>query len=422
MKQACDSDVLVIGAGVVGLMCAVRLTAAGHSVILLDRGQTQGVASYGNAGHVATEQIYPLASPRTLVQAAGYLFENQAPLSIRPAYAPHLLPWLARFAWAARPRAFQRGMRALASLQASAIADLKNGLVLADAEHLLREHGHYLVSDLPDRRSLDRQIRRERRDGVPIDEVSPGHLDALSLAGGRPPLSAWHYPGSAQIRSPEALLDALRQALPAGPGTIVTETVTALEKTATGLICHCRSGNALKARTIVLAAGPGAPPLLETFGVRAPLETEGGYHLHLPNWQMQVDAPIIDARRKIILSPMVDGTRVSGFVEFAGWNAAPDPRRFAQLERHVRSLAPHADLTGTRRWHGFRPSMPDHLPVLGPVPGVPGLICAFGHQHLGLTLSGVTARLISDVVAGRPDTAALHPFRPDRFGHRNRVF
>lgn len=416
MKTPDKIRVLVIGGGIVGLACALRLSEAGLRVTVLDRDRPDGVASFGNAGHVATEQIYPLASMTTLAEGVGYLFRQGAPLGIRPAYLPRLLPWLARFAWAARPSAFRRGTQALAELQADALPALRDLLDLADARHLLRETGHVLVSDLPPGTGVGREIDRQRTDGIPIDDVPAHRLETLALEGGTPPLSAWHYPDTAHVKSPSSVLDHLGTAIGKRGGRIEADTVTALDRRDGALRALGLSGREYTADRVVLAAGPGSRALLEPHGVRVPLETEGGYHIHLPNWQLPVDMPVVDARRRIILTPMQDGVRVSGFVEFGGWECRPDPKRFAQLERHLRSLAPHADTTGLRRWHGFRPSLPDHLPMIGPLPGAPDIVCAFGHQHLGVTLSGVTARRVTDAILHPGGTATGSPFRPHRFG------
>lgn len=187
MKTPDKIRVLVIGGGIVGLACALRLSEAGLRVTVLDRDRPDGVASFGNAGHVATEQIYPLASMTTLAEGVGYLFRQGAPLGIRPAYLPRLLPWLARFAWAARPSAFRRGTQALAELQADALPALRDLLDLADARHLLRETGHVLVSDLPPGTGVGREIDRQRTDGIPIDDVPAHRLETLALEGGTPP-------------------------------------------------------------------------------------------------------------------------------------------------------------------------------------------------------------------------------------------
>lgn len=416
MKPPDQTRVLVIGGGIVGLACALRLSEAGLQVTVLDRDRPDGVASHGNAGHVATEQIYPLASLPTLIEGLGYLFRRDAPLGIRPAYLPRLLPWLARFAWAARPPAFRRGTQALAELQTDALPALRHLLDLADARHLLRETGHVLVSDLPPGAGVGRDIDRQRADGIPIDDIPAHRLGDFALDGGTPPLSAWHYPETAHVKSPSAVLEHLGTAIRKRGGRIAVDTVTSLDRRDGTMRALGLSGREYTADRIVLAAGPGARALLEPHGVRVPLETEGGYHLHLPNWQLPVDMPVVDARRRIILTPMQDGTRLSGFVEFGGWECRPDPARLSRLEHHLRSLAPHADTTGLRRWHGFRPSLPDHLPMIGPLPGAPDLVCAFGHQHLGLTLSGATASRVTALILGTKTTVAGSPFRPERFG------
>ena len=174
------------------------------------------------------------------------------------------------------------------------------------------------------------------------------------------------------------------------------------------------SGEFLAAQ-LLISAGAWSKPLAEAFGYRVPLDTERGYHLTLPGLRPAFDLPIVSFDRKIIMTPMSMGLRMTGTVEFGGLQLPPDPHRFTLLKKHLAALLPDANAAGASTWMGFRPSLPDHLPMLGAAPRHPGLFFAFGHQHLGLTLAGVTARLITHIMSGRAADVPLAPFAADRF-------
>jgi D-amino-acid dehydrogenase len=166
--------------------------------------------------------------------------------------------------------------------------------------------------------------------------------------------------------------------------------------------------------TAVVCAGVWSPPLLASFGLRAPLEAERGYHVELPDHQPVVDAPIVYSDRKVVVTPMAARLRGSSYLEFAGLDAPPDPRKPARLRAKLRALGYRCEADGPS-WMGPRPTLPDYLPGIGRARGAPNLLYAVGHQHLGLTLSGPTAELIADLVAGRTPRFAIDAFDLRRF-------
>ena len=169
-----SSDVLVIGAGIIGLACAFRLAREGKSVLLLDRDQPGRGASFGNAGHIATEQVFPLASPEVMRGALRYLLDDESPLRIRPAYLFSILPWLIRFAKASRADAFDRGVMALSALQSTAHADMASLLSDANASRLLKMNGHLvLVENAKSISAAQREITRSRAFGIDAEWISP---------------------------------------------------------------------------------------------------------------------------------------------------------------------------------------------------------------------------------------------------------
>jgi glycine/D-amino acid oxidase-like deaminating enzyme len=401
---------------VVGLACAFRVAREGRRVILVDRDEPGRGTSFGNAGHIATEQVFPLASPAVVRGAMRYLLDRESPLRIRPAYALRILPWLARFAWAARRAGFERGVAAISSLQATAAADLEQMLADAGARELLHLDGHLvLVESAASLAPARAEAALMAAHGIPADWIAPGEVKALAPEIAVPLEGAWRFHATGHVEDPYAVSRALERALRAAGGEVMRAEVTAIESERQGFTVRVRDGGRIEGRQVVLACGAFSRQLAAGLGYDVPLDTERGYHVTLPGAFPKFRIPVASFDRKVIMTPMSAGLRMTGTVELGGLELAPDPNRWTMLERHLRALVPSLPREGLTTWMGYRPSLPDHLPVLGRAPDGRELYFAFGHQHLGLTLSGVTARIIADVTAGREPGVDLSPFRADRF-------
>ena len=410
------ADVLVIGAGVIGLACAFRLAREGQRVLLIDRDAPGMGASFGNAGHIATEQVFPLASPTVIRSALGYLFDNESGLRIRREYALSILPWLLRFVWASRESAFDRGVKALSSLQQSASADLACLVDDAHASHLLKMHGHLVLVEKPESTdAAHKDATRLGSLGITADWISPSQVSEIAPDITAPIEGALKFTGTGHVDDPYALCIALYDAFLGVGGNSIRTEIVGIESTRDGFLAHAPAGEKYAARHLVLSCGAWSKPLAAQLGYPVPLDTERGYHVTLPGVIPRFTVPVASYERKVIMTPMSCGLRMTGAVEFGGLHLPPDPKRFALLTRHMHALAANIPTDNVTTWMGFRPSLPDHLPVLGRVPDGRNLYFAFGHQHLGLTLAGVTARIISAQIMGREPGIVLTPFAPDRF-------
>jgi glycine/D-amino acid oxidase-like deaminating enzyme len=408
--------VLVVGAGVIGLACAFRLAREGRRVVLVDREAPGMGTSFGNAGHIATEQVFPLASPQVVRGALGMLLDRESALRIRPGYALRILPWLARFAWAARRAPFERGVAALSALQATASADLAELLAAAGAPQLLHMGGHLVLVE--DARSMDAakaDVAMAAAHGIGAQWVGPAEVKALAPEIAVPVEGAWRYTGTGHVDDPYAVSQALERAFRAAGGEVAQAEIAGIEQAGEGFRARGTRGESFVAAQVVLACGAWSKPLAAQLGYPVPLDTERGYHVTLPAAFPSFRLPVASHERKVIMTPMTAGLRMTGTVEFGGLRLPPDARRHAMLERHLAALVPSAPTAGATKWMGYRPSLPDHLPVLGRAPDGRGIVFAFGHQHLGLTLAGVTAKLVAAVIAGREPGIDLRPFSPARF-------
>lgn len=425
MQARLDSDTIVIGAGVVGAACAARLAQTGREVLLLDMHAPGHGASFGNAGHVATEQMVPLANPQVIRDSWRYLLNADSPLQLRLAYLVPILPWLARFVLAARPSALKRGIQALIALQQTSSDDLRDLMQVCGIDHLLSLDGYLRVWEGDaGAQTARRQAAEVAAYGIRTDVLSAQAVRAEAPALCADIAGAMCYPDTGHVCDPYAVCTGLIDALQTWSGRVQRAQVRQIFQEGTGPVRLSLShGPALHARQVLVCAGAWSRPLTRSLGYRVPLDTERGYHITVP-WPvpgehgvgtLAMRRPIASTERNVIMTPMTMGLRMTGTVEFGGLQLPPDPRRFALLRRQMQALVPGARAETASTWMGFRPSLPDYLPVLGASPRHRGVFFAFGHQHLGLTLCGVTARIMVDLMQGQPPGIDLSAYRVDRF-------
>jgi D-amino-acid dehydrogenase len=409
--QAHQTEIAIIGAGVVGLAIAERLLAEGREVVLIDPNPPGSGASYGNAGTIADYATLPVGTPDVLRNLPSLLFDRNSPLSIRRAALPSLAPWLIRFARQSLPGAARRNAAAIAALLEGA-CPLWEGLAqrIGGTDILQKRGCLYLYETKAAYRAAHADMTQRRSLGIKVDLIGPEELRQLEPGLPEVEGGAAYFTNAVFMADPGQMVQRLAHAITA---PILPHQITRLERTASGVLL---SGDAvqIRARHVVLAAGAHSRALARDAGDRIPLETERGYHVE---WDMQmsrITRPTCPTTRGFYLCPMSGRLRVAGTVELGGLTAPPSPHRIDRLVEGARAIFP--DLPAPdRTWMGFRPSLPDSLPVIGPSRGGTDVIHAFGHGHIGLTLAPITARLVADLIAGRTPERDLGPTRPDRF-------
>ncbi len=408
--------IAIVGAGIIGLTIARRLARGREQALLIDPLAPGSAASSGNAGHIATEQIFPLASPETMLAAPRLLFGRNSPMHIRLEYALKIAPWLLRFAWASRPSAYQGGVRALLSLQEKSLDSMRALCADEGLADLLCVQGHMVVAESGKAlRALDARRLPLERHGIESVLLAPDEAAARSPFLKRGIAGALLLPRTGHVLNPHRLCTALHKRYGEAGGLTLRARVENIETSDDGGFVLRHEAGAIEAGKLVLAAGAWSAPLARQLGHAVPLDTERGYHVTAEGAPDLGGIAVESHERRIIMTPMDCGLRIAGLVEFGGLDLPPNPRRHEDLKRHLRELAPALELGGLSEWMGFRPSLPDMLPVIGASPANPNAIFAFGHQHLGLTLSAITADIVSELVAGRTPPIDLRPFRPDRF-------
>ncbi|MGO4115938.1 NAD(P)/FAD-dependent oxidoreductase [Rhizobium ruizarguesonis] len=412
--------VAVVGAGLVGLCSALWLQRMGHRVTIIDPAPPLGDASYrqacsyGNACTFAPHGVVPVATSGVIWRVPGMLLNPLGPLAIVWRYLPQLVPWLCAFLASSTKAEVERIAGTLAVLLSHADAAWQPLVRQAGAERLKRHDGClYLYKSEVQFRAADAENELRERHGVAMDR-----LERADIQGMEPNLALLYHKGvlfrdAYVFSSPRQLAFALAQEVINGGGEIVRGEVSAIEPRDNG-ICLRIAGKQILADDAVVAAGAHSRKLTAPIGDRVLLDTERGYHVLFPQAGHLLSRPVCYPEHAFYMVPMADGLRAAGTVELGGLAAPLNPKRTAMIRDGVKMLLPAAG-QGSDEWLGFRPSMPDSLPVIGSSLHLPRVTYAFGHGHLGLTLSALTGYLVSQLVAGQRPAIDLTPLRPERF-------
>jgi len=406
---------IVIGGGIVGLACALNLQRRGMGTLLIEPEVAIRAASWGNAGHLAIEQVEPLASRRTLRSFPRRLFWRGGALSLPLGQIGVWLPFAHQLARASSPERFAAGKAALKELLRDAIPAWRRLGALSGAADLIEDDGHYIVWES----SSGARAGRAQWGSTDIGEARFRDLtsqESKELSGllPRPFADAVRFVGTGRIRDPGDLIDRLHARFMADGGQRRFTRVKALSNNELTASCILENGEPLHAGTIVVAAGVGSRALLEPMGHRVPLIAERGYHIQAEQGAWPDSPPVVFEERSMIVSRFRTGLRAASFVEFTSEGAPPDPRKWERLHSHVEALG--LPFQGTRsEWMGARPTLPDYLPAIGRSSRAGNLWYAFGHQHLGLTLAAVTGECISALAIGEAPSVNLAPFDISRF-------
>lgn len=407
---------VVVGGGLVGLSCAVNLQARGIETCLIDPAREPRPASWGNAGHIAVEQVEPLASIATLKSFPRRLFWRGGALSLPLRDISAWLPFSLRLMAAALPKRFAAGKTALKVTLAEALPAWQRLLASAGAQDLLVEDGHYIVWESDATAAKGRTAWTTADTGTATcRDVTDAEMRAITELTGIRPAGAVRCLGSGQIKDLGQLAEALERRFEALGGMRRKATVRSVEHLGRGLSLTTDDGETLTAETVVVAAGVASGDLLRPLGYTVPIIAERGYHIQTPNttWP-ETMPPVVFEDRSMIVTRFHSGLRAASFVEFGRLDSPADPRKWERLKAHVKALGLSFG-EPVNQWTGARPTLPDYLPAIGRADDLPGLYYAFGHQHLGLTLAAVTGEAMGALVCGEAPVINTQPFSLERF-------
>ena len=410
------TDVVILGAGVVGVAAALHLQKRGRSVVLVDRVEPGRATSYGNAGIIQREAILPYAFPRSLLTIMKYALNNQRDACYHFSSLLTTGPWLFKYWQASSPR--RVAQTATANLPMYNACGPEHAALAAEAgvSALLRPDGWMQVY------RTDEGLREAIAEGEKLGEFGVKYdlLDSRALAEREPHLSGgligglhWREPCS--VGSPLALTQGYFALFEKRGGQFLQGDAKTLRQEREGWSVEAGGGR-LTAGNCVIALGPWSNDITEALGYRLPLGIKRGYHMHYTaRGNAVLNHPIQDSEGGYLLAPMNQGVRLTTGAEFALRDAPPTPVQLARVEPWARNLFPIDARVEPEPWMGRRPCFPDMMPLIGPAPRHKGLWFNFGHAHHGLTLSAVGGRLLAEMMTGEKPFTDPAPYGAGRF-------
>jgi D-amino-acid dehydrogenase len=406
------ADVIVLGAGIVGVSAAYAARQRGLSVILVDRREPGSETSYGNAGILSSGSILPLNKPSLFKALPAYLTNRHAALRWDPAWAMANIDWIVRFLANAAPSRVKPRAAALHGLIGASLKLHREWIVKADAAHRIRETGW-----LKAWRSDALAAARQEQAFLAEYGIDSRILDRQAISALEPNILPVYKVGllhtqTASVDSPGEVVKAYARMFSGAGGEIRQSDIRAIVPDGEGWRV---ANDAISARHVVVALGPWSPDLLRPLGYRVPMAFERGYHREFkPNPARPLHRPIHDAEGSFLMTPMEQGIRITSGVELTSRDA---PSSFAQLDAVIpvaRGALEFGEPVG-EPWRGARPTLPDSLPMIGPAPRHSGLWLAFGNQHIGFTTGPATGAAIAAMIAGTAPPFDATAFSPGRY-------
>lgn len=417
--QVKKKQVAVLGAGAIGVSVASYLLRDGHDVTLIDRGEPGMGCSYGNAGLIQCSSVVPVAMPGVVMNVPKMLLSRKQPLFIRWRSLPSLMPYLLRFLWESRPARAEINSKALAQIIPDALDGYKPLIEWAGIGRMVSSKGELHVYEIDSTFQAAKAASQMRlRRGVPVHRLTADEVYEMEPELARIFKHGIFLPNSHQTVNPGRFVGAIAQKFAAEGGRIVKAEVTDLQPEPCGKVTISTSSEKLSADTMVLAFGAFSGPWAKRLGVDVPLNSERGYHMMLNDPGISLNRVVISGDYKFVMAPIDDGIRLTGIAELAKVGAAPDHKLATRLLPKALRILPRLRNEPGDVWMGHRPSLPNSVPVIGAVPQFPNVVFAFGHAHSGLTLGGMTGRLVSELISEKPHSVDFAPFSVERFASK----
>lgn len=410
------SNIIVVGAGIVGLSAAAALVRRDLSVTIIDPSEPGRGCSYGNAGCFSLASIIPVGMPGIWRKVPGWLLDPDGPLSIPPRYACQVSPWILKLL---RYSTAKRVLHIVDDLHTLLAPTLKYWRPLASwagVPDLIQQNGWAVAYESPAafkgdqlgwRLRAEHGVQIEILEGQAIRELEPKLAQKFSHMA--------YLPEQAQCPNPLRLSQALEMRLRDYGTRFVKASAQGFLYKEGKVDAVVTDSGKISADHVVIAAGAFSKRLARELGNDIPLETERGYHTMVKTSQQTLSRPIMSAEGKFFATPMEDGIRFAGSVELGGLNLAPNFGRADVLLKKGKAMLPELETEVTSQWMGFRPSLPDSKPVIGPSRKAQNAYYTFGHGHVGLTAAAATGEIIADLICGRHPDISPQPFLPDRF-------
>ena len=409
------SSIGIVGAGIQGVCISLFLIKKGFSVTLIDRDDPGKVsASYGNAGHFSPYASVPINRPDILVDVPSMLLSSSGPLALKWNYVPKMLPWFLKFIKNCTHKKMMHTAKYMHQILDLALPSYDELFQDIDISGLVENKGIIYFWTNKDLKSRELEIKIRNDLGVKQQLLKPHEIHDLEPHIKKIYHGGVLYSGARHARNPKKILLKLFDLFIKKGGVFIKENVQSINFTADNKPIIKTDLSSYNYDKAVIACGAFSKKLTDQVGEKIPLDTERGYHVHFKGYDHLLSRPVIFLNRGFGITPMEQGLRAVGTVEFGGLNNPPSKKRILNLVNNTKYLFPelkeHQD-----EWLGFRPTLPDFLPVLGPSKKYKNLFYSFGHHHLGWTLGAVSGKIISGMIAEENTNLDLSPYNTKRF-------
>ncbi len=411
-------DVAVVGAGMVGVCCAMWLQRSGKRVVVLDKNTPGNGTSYGNAGTYAPFGCVPINSPQLVKSLPGLLFSKSSPLSVDWAYAATHLPWMMSFLKNCAPEKVEHITTSLAKILAHVDAGFDPLVSAAGADDLVVANGAiYAFGTQAAYEKAIPGIEVRKKHGVTIEVLDEGPIREMEPSVRMPIHKGMYFSDARHVLNPKGLIERLFKAFIADGGSWRQREVSGVKPTPDLVDVDCLGADGVSCDQLVVAAGAHSKSIKGSGAEKLPLDCERGYHIVFKGAQHKLSRVVGWQEYGFNATPMEGGLRIAGTVEIAGLQKPLNPQRIDFLTDKAHQMF---DGLGepNEEWLGHRPTLPDSLPVISRSPRSDRVLLAFGHHHIGLTLGGITGRIIADLAQGRVPNFDISAYAADRFSRR----
>ncbi len=410
-----SKPVIVIGAGIAGVSAAIWLQREGRDVMLIDSHSPGEGASFGNAGVLAACSVVPVTTPGLAAKIPAYAFDRDSPLFVLWRRLPFFAPWLLRYLLHANDKDTRRAAAGLADIVCDAVSQHRDLAAGTPAEKWLRDSCYLFAYS--DRAAYEKDgyvwsLRREA--GLAPEEIEGDAVTGIEPALGPGIRFLALLRNHGLVRNPGQYVKDLASGFADAGGRFKKIRVSGLDLAGGRLRAVITDDGEIECDAAVVAAGVWSRGLLRKTGISIPMQSERGYHINFRNPSVQPRDPVMVAAGKFVASPMENGLRCAGILEFGGLGQPPSPAPLDLIRRMTREAFPGLTWDSEEHWSGHRPALVDSLPLIGEI-GNSRLFLAFGHHHIGLTGSPKSGRIVARLVAGRDPGTDTRPFDPNRF-------
>ena len=405
----------VIGAGIQGICISLFLLKKGFKVTLMDRDEPgKNSASYGNAGHFSPYASVPLNRPDVLADVPTMLFSSNGPLALQWNYVPKMIPWFIKFIKNCSEKNMKHTAKYMHQILDLALSTYDELFRDIDISGLVESKGiiYFWTDKNLNSRKLEINMRKEL--GVEQQLLKPKEIHDLEPHIKKIYHGGVFYPSAKHARNPKKILLKLYDLFLKQEGHFEKQNIEIINFSSDNKPIIKTNLNSYTFDKAVIACGAFSKKLTDQMDENIPLDTERGYHVHFKGHDHLLSRPVIFLNRGFGITPMEQGLRAVGTVEFGGLDNPLNKKRILNLVNNAKYLFPelseHQD-----EWLGFRPSLPDSLPVIGPSKNYKNLFYAFGHHHLGWTLGAITGKIVAGMIAGENTNLNLTPYSSARF-------